>query len=45
MTTREEKWKEIDDIISKAKSDLNEVEEILDEIEQMNVKMPIKRGT
>ena len=32
--TREEKWKEIDDILAKAKSDLAETSDVLDEIEQ-----------
>lgn len=44
MTTREEKWKEVEEIISKAKEDLSEVEEILDDIQQISLMLPIKRG-
>lgn len=34
MTTREDKWKEIDDILAQAKNDLAETSDVLDEIEQ-----------
>lgn len=44
MKNREDKWKEVDDLISKAKMDLIEVEEVLDDIEKISLKMPIKKG-